>query len=308
MTKLTTLGKVYEQVQEMSKGCSDKMVNVKDISFDNLEVVNIDGAYFPLRSSAQQNICNRLQIPSQYLRRCNSDVQRYNLNHWIKKERNEELFIRFDRQEIRAIFTPRYTPMDNLEVLDRIMQSGFSMDTPAQVSVDAGLMLINIPDGDRMFSVNGEKHMPGLSVANSEVGLSSLSISSFVLRLVCTNGLISKTAVSGSYRHISTRILEEFPKVLANAGSELDIQKRQLKISLESKVENPAATIESFNRQFGLNDDERKAVKWGTEIEYGETMFAIVNCYTKASQHEGLPSESSYKLQRVGGMILSMVK
>ena len=45
----------------------------------------------------------------------------------------------------------------------------------------------------------------------SEVGLASLSIAAFVLRLICTNGLVAKSDVSASYRHVSTKILGEFP-------------------------------------------------------------------------------------------------
>ena len=45
-----------------------------------------------------------------------------------------------------------------------------------------------------------------------------------------------------------------------------------------------------------------------TPLEYGFTMFHVVNVYTKAAQYEILPAESRYRLQKVGGMILGMVK
>ena len=308
MSKITTLEKVQENVQAMSERHTDRYVKTKDISFDNLETVNIYGCYYPVKPIAQQEIANRLGIPIQYLRKCPEDVQKYNMNHWIRKERNEELFFRFDRNEVRAIFTPRYIPCDNLEVMKRLLQMGFSLNTPVQASVDDSFMMLNIPDGDKMFTVNGDKMTPGISISNSEVGIASLSISAFVLRLVCTNGMISKTAVSASYRHVSAKILNEFPEVLSNVGKELDKQRNQLRLSLESRVENPGSTIEKFNQQFQLNEDERKAVEWAQPIEYGSTMFAIINTYTKAAQYSGLPAASSFKLEKVGGAILGMVK
>ena len=73
-------------------------------------------------------------------------------------------------------------------------------------------------------------------------------------------------------------------------------------------VDNPTATMENFNRQFQLNKAEKEAVEWGWSREKGYTMFSLVNAYTRASQFEGLSAESSYRLQRVGGMILEMVK
>jgi hypothetical protein len=84
-------------------------------------------------------------------------------------------------------------------------------------------------------------------------------------------------------------------------------QKEQFRISLESKVDNPEMTIESFNRQFELRKEEKEAVEWALAQEYGNTMFAVVNVYTKASQYEILSAESRYRLQKVGGAILGMV-
>jgi hypothetical protein len=48
-------------------------------------------------------------------------------------------------------------------------------------------------------------------------------------------------------------------------------------------------------------------VEWAWRQEMGDTVFALVNAYTRASQFKGLPAESSYQLQRVGGNILGML-
>ena len=149
---------------------------------------------------------------------------------------------------------------------------------------------------------------PGISVSNSEVGRAALSIAAFMLRLVCTNGMISKTEVSASYRHVSTKILSELPGVLSNVSRELGRQKEQVRLSLESKVNNIESTISSFNSQFQLNKPEKEAVGWALPLEYGFTMFHVVNTYTKAAQYRELPAESSHRLQTVGGMIMAMVQ
>jgi len=95
---------------------------------------------------------------------------------------------------------------------------------------------------------------------------------------------------------------------LSNISGELVRQKEQIKLSLESRVENPESTINSFNSQFMLNKIEKEAVTWALPMEYGFTMFNVVNVYTKAAQHKGLPAESSFRLEKVGGSILGMVK
>jgi len=305
---MTTLGNVLERASNMSRNYADSYIPVKDISFNNLESINIGNKTHKLRPVAQQSISYRLGIPIQYLRRCPPDIQEYNMNHWIKREKNEELFFRFDGDDVRAIFTPRYIPTDNLEVLHRLESLNYPLSTRVQCALDGEFMLLSIPDGRQSFSIGAEKMTPGVSISNSEVGLASLSISVFILRLVCTNGMISKTAVSASYKHISDRILEEFPNVLENVSQELGKQKDQFRLSLDSRVDDPESTIASFNRQFELGKEEREAVEWALPLEYGFTMFHVVNAYTKAAQYEMLSAEHRYKLQKVGGMILGMVK
>ena len=305
---MTTLGNVFNRVHEMSQNYHDKFIEVKEIEFRSLETISISDELHRLKPIAQMSISNRLGIPFNYLRKCPSDIQRLNLNHWLQYERNEELFFRFNGDDVRAIFTPRYIPTDNIEVLDKLKSLDYPLDTRVQSSIDDEFMMVNIPDGRQSFTINGERMTPGISVSNSEVGLASLSIAAFVLRLVCTNGMISKTQVSASYRHISGKILSELPKVLNDVSSELGKKKDQFRLSIESKGEHPEMTISSFNNQFQLNKEEKEAVDWAMPLEFGQTMFHVINVYTKAAQYPDLPADSGYKLQKVGGMILEMVK
>jgi hypothetical protein len=78
-------------------------------------------------------------------------------------------------------------------------------------------------------------------------------------------------------------------------------QQERVRPSLDSKVEYPEITINSSNRQFQLNREETEAVQWALPLEYGDTMFHMLNVYTRAAQYQELPAESSHRLQKVGG-------
>ena len=69
-------------------------------------------------------------------------------------------------------------------------------------------------------------------------------------------------------------------------------------------MDDPLATLDRFNKQFQLKKPEPEAVAWAWPQEAGDTMFHIVNTYTSAAAMDGLPAESSYRLQRVGGEVL----
>jgi len=165
--------------------------------------------------------------------------------------------------------------LDSFEVMERLDSLGYGPETEVQCHLDAEFM--------------------------------SLSISAFVLRLVCTNGLVAKSDVSASYRHVSTKILSEFPQVMDKVSYELGTQRSQFKLSMESPVDDPESTLGSFNRQFGLNASEKDAVTWAWPMEMGDNMFAVVNTYTRAAQWNQLTAESSFRLARVGGNILGML-
>ena len=306
-TNMTTLGEVSDRVDAMNQNCHDALVDVPAISFDSLEVMKIGDERHMLRTVAQRSIAWRLGIPYNYLAKCPVDLQAEQMNHWIKHEKREQLFIRFDGEEVRAVFTPRYKPLDNFEIIERLDSMGYGPDTQVQCHHDAEFVLLSIPDGRRQFKINGDKMTPGISISNSEVGLASLSVSAFCLRIICTNGMVSKTEISASYRHVSTKILTELPQVFEKVADGLGKQKNRLKISLESPVSDPLATIERFNRQFALGEREKAAVEWARTQEAGDTMFAVINAYTRAAAMEGLPAESSFRLQRVGGEVLGML-
>ena len=143
--KITTLEKVFNRVDALSQNCFDQNVYVKDISFENLDSVNIAGESHPLRTIAQRSIAWRLGIPFQYLRKCPSEIQSVNLNYWIEHEKNEQLFFRMDGQDVRAIFTPKYKPVDNFEVCERLDSMGYGPETQVQCSLDPEFMSLSIP-------------------------------------------------------------------------------------------------------------------------------------------------------------------
>ena len=210
------------------------------------------------------------------------------MNYWIEHKKNEQLFARFDGNIVRAIFTPKYKPVDNMDVILEIYGMGYRPETQVQCYLDEEFISLSIMDGEKVFEINGDRFRPGVSISNSEVGLASLSVLAFILRLIFTNGMVSRTELSASYRQVSTKILNEFPLILDKVSVELGKQRHQIRLSMESPVDDPMKTIESFNLQFALNEDERQVVEWACPQEAGDTMIAVVNSYTRAAQFKGL--------------------
>ena len=305
--ELKTLGAVEQHVKALTKNYYDDYVPVKDLEFDNFNTVRIDGEKHTLRPMAKRGIAFRLNIPSSYLEKCPEDVQSYNMNYWIKHEKNEELFFRFDAEDnVRTVFSPRYVPLDNKQIIKQLYALGYDKKTDVRCNIDDNFMSLSILDSS--FKINRDQMRSGYCFSNSETGLASFSLAAFCWRLVCSNGLISKRNLSlATFRHVSEKTLAKIPALLEETSHELTSQKKSFELSTKSPVDDPQATIESFNRQFKLNEVERKAVEWGWKHEEGSTMFSVINTYTKAAQFESLSAASSFKLQKTGGQILALV-
>jgi hypothetical protein len=310
MRNIDTFESVIGKVHEMSTNYFDETIPVTDMLFDSINRMWISGKEVEVLPSAQRLFANRLRIPHSYLVRCPQELQARNLNHWIQEEaeRRETLFCRFNGDKLRAVFTDRYKAIDHMEILSRMVEYGFSEETQVHYSLDQEMLLLKVPDFTRTFGFGGDKIVPGIGIANSEVGILAFEITGYFYRLVCSNGLIAKTAVATKFRHVSRKALEEFPGLLRQVVHESEHSQRRLEISTQTRLDNPLMTIGTFNRQFNITKTEAEAIQHAWEIEQGFTMFHVINAYTRAAHEGDLTDEESYKLERIGGMILAMVK
>jgi hypothetical protein len=173
------------------------------------------------------------------------------------------------------------------------------------------MMVVKVPDYGRQFEVALKDNVvPGVSIANGETGFHSQCIECFFLRLVCTNGMVAPVSVGQSrFKHISRKAFEELPETIRQVAQESDGQRAKMLISVNTPVHNPIQSIESFNKRFGLTASEGELVKAAWEREnQGATMWNLIQSYTGAAKEPELAVDVAYRLERVGGQLLSMVK
>lgn len=263
MTRINTFGRVMEMVYEMSTLNRDEVVPVRDMAFEGLDRIRISEEEVEVLPTAQRLLANRLRVPYSYLVRCPRDLQAENLNYWMGEEakKRDTLFCRFNGEGLRAVFTDRYTAIDHTEILPRMAECGFDLTREVHYSLDETLLVLKVPDFTRRFDLQGEGIVPGISVANSEVGLLALSIEAYFFRLVCSNGLISKTEVTSRFKHVSRKALDQFPELLGQVVRESEEAQRQFQVSLQSPVDDPLASIGSLAAQFRLTKEETQAAR-----------------------------------------------
>ena len=313
MRATTTLGNLIEQVETMSAGNFDETVSLNDIEFESLNEMWIGGVGVEVLPQAQRLLANRLHTPFSYLDRCPAELQAENLNYWLEEERKirETFFCRFNAQrQVRAVFTDRYTAIDNREILARMPELGFRPEQEVQYMLDDGMMVVKVPEYAKSFEVALKDNVvPGLSFTNSEIGFYSFTIECFFLRLICTNGLVVPVSAGQSrFKHISRKAFEALPETIQMVAETSNRQQEKMGISVNTLVHNPIQTIEGFNKRFGLTQTEGKMVNTAWEQEPLPTMWGIIQAFTGAAKAPDLTVETAYRLERVGGQILAMVK
>jgi hypothetical protein len=309
---MVKFGQVRETLKKQSQKFHDEVVPLSAVSFDSLENVKIGENQYRLRMHAAMGMSARLHVPYRYLSRCSADLQARNLNYWVEKQKDNgsDLFISFDGEAVRAVFSKRYVPIDNMAIVDEMHSLGITEDVDVQFYFDQQFMMLNVPSPTKKFALlKKDEMMPGVSISNSEVGLASFSVAAFMLRLICTNGMVSKEHVTkSSYRHVSEKVLQNLPSILQDATSNLDVLQQSMKDALDMKVENPDELLLTLNDRYLLGEKQKEAVKWAWPQEQGATMFNVIQTYTRAVQFETLSAQERFRLQEAGGAILSDLK
>ena len=178
MKATTTLGNLIEQVETMSSGNFDETVSLSEIEFGSLNEMWIGGVGVEVLPQAQRLLANRLRTPFSYLDRCPAELQAENLNYWLEQERKERntFFCRFNGEhQVRAVFTDRYTAIDNREILSKMIELNFRPEQEVQYMLDDGMMVVKVPEYARSFEVALKDNVvPGLSFSNSEIRIPEL--------------------------------------------------------------------------------------------------------------------------------------
>ena len=311
MRGIEQLQDVVNRVHEMSANHYDEVVALQDIEFHSLDHARVAGQEIVVLPTAQKLLANRLRVPHSYLSRCPQPLQAENLNHWLKQEQKtrDTFFCRFNGRQLRAVFTDRYTELDNMEILSRMLGHGFSTTAEVQYIIDGSMMILKMPDYGKTFGLSrDDKMVPGVTIANSEVGKLAFSIECFLYRLVCSNGLIATTSVASRFKHISKKALENFPEILAQVAMETHTNENRLRLSVDTTVDNPVSSINTFNRQFHIPAEDGEHVVQAWEADPVYSMFGVINSYTHAAQFPEVSTGVSYRLEKAGGMILNMVQ
>jgi hypothetical protein len=230
----------------------------------------------PLRSNAFSQLSNRLGAPVDFIRdRLPAPLQLATMNYLLmsgSQPMSAQLRLRGD--EISAVVSDRYAPLDAEEFVDALRQALSQQGLLSSVrarSVATGttdVLRLVIPSESEAIRV-GDVTAVGLDLSTSSFGRSALHVRGLLWRLKCTNGLRATEGMGQySYRHVGDTqrlrdgLRDAIPTALVHARGVMGLWKQAVSVF----VNNVAAEIESLR---SLTAFERERLEEEIEREAG---------------------------------------
>ncbi|MCL4750438.1 MAG: DUF932 domain-containing protein [Myxococcales bacterium] len=271
-----------------------------------------------LRNNALSNLCARLGVPVEFLRRLPAPLQLTIMNWALgSADRPMPATLRLRGAEAAALVSDRYAPLDADELVETLRSALAQHGMLGEVRVRAvatGLtdaLRVTFP-GRAVEPRVGDFTHAGLDISTSSFGRSALHVRGLLFRLVCTNGLrVPQRMGEFSARHVGdSGRLREFladavPTVLTHSSGLMDAWKRSVNV----QVERLAELIGSMQE---LTTGERENVGREVMVEAGvpelpelperTSVYSLVNAIT-ATARAAEPARR-LELESVAGQVL----
>jgi hypothetical protein len=280
---------------------------------------------WPLTEWAHLQLAEKLGIPKRYYDRMReagkTELLADNINAWLcSKERR---LIRILDGKIRAILSDRYRIIDNYDLVFLALDEFKKKETVEIYRIDLAETMLYLKAIDRTLTASIKEEdivYGGLILRNSEVGASALRVEPFILRRVCSNGLIlqhslkkihlGKQTLETNFIGWSdeTRKLEDkalWSKVRDVIRTTFDKQVfrswvKRLRESVWIGIEEPIEAVNNIVRHLNLSEEQKSQLL----MHFSEhTKYGLINAVTNlASETKNV--EQQVRLEEFAGKLL----
>jgi hypothetical protein len=270
----------------------------------------------PLRSNAYGNLMTRLGAPGDFVRKLPAPLQLAVVNYMIVTgEDNAAATLRLRGDQVAAIVSGRYAPLDPAELVETIREALVKHGMLSEVrvrGVASGLvdnLRLVLPSEKRAIKP-GDVSALGLDITSSSFARSAVHVTPVIWRLVCSNGLKKAERGSGfSFRHVGDAqrlrdgVAEAIPSAVVRARGVMD----QWAAAVRFMVEDVQCQIEGLRE---LTVIEKKELEHELRKESGTPalpehvpLYDFVNAMT-ASAKTAAPARR-LEIESIAGDVLT---
>jgi hypothetical protein len=340
MKKGHDIRQVVQQINKDVKYKKDYIVTLNALevktsnnTYPNLEFTDAPDQY-SLTDHSMNQLCGKLEIGTQYLRKClpvSQELVAHNLNFWIKNTKSKELMVRtierdsdeFLSNTARAVCSNRYKRIDNDVVvthsLNKLMDLGLDIK---YVNYDRDTLNVTAVNPKVEGEVSkGDVVQSGVTITNSEIGSGSLIIQPFIYRLVCTNGMVAPRYLNRFYsKHVGKIIIDpsqddQYITIIDKMQKQIDLvnDNEVWKESFQKLKDSTKQTINSHQivelvKKQGVTESERAQIFERLNHYVGDTFtttkYDLANAITNLGNDEEKSDQRARFFQELGGLIV----
>lgn len=314
---ITTLRKVEERARTLAPVDITRNIDRFEYRFhgNTVEMKPLSDSGQPLlmHDLALRQVCSRVGVPYQYLRKCPPALAWQNLNFWIQNGNyNRQALVRtVSGTQVRAVLSDSFTPLDDTDVFPLVLDALGDEEAEVQfldfspTHTHCRILFPRL----RTEARKNDIIQAGIHISNSEVGQRSLQVESLVYRLVCTNGLTSAERNSMmTARHVGNpaRLRDFITNAVTDAKAGTQRLMERFKQTVHHRLDDPLKLIERTAGDGNLSQEQLQRVLSSFAFEGDDaTLYGVVNAFTHAAQAESTV-EDRYQLERLGSSLLRL--
>ena len=291
----------------------------------------------PLSDWAHSQVAGKLDIPLKYYRRMREQAPELlarNINTWlpttnkvlVSNPQNRKLLLRTMDGNIRAVLSDRYKILDNhdllLKSLEEFREVGAELHradlTPNHMYIKA-----IVPHTIEEIRL-GDTVVPGVIIQNSEVGAGAFKVMPFMLRQVCSNGMIGESTITKIHlgRKQDQGIIQFSAETQMAENATLWLQVRdiirgtfdpatfkrwvsQIRMGTEVEIHNPVFAVDNVIETFGIDEAMKDDLLNHFSREGDMTQWGLANAVTRTARDMEDP-EKVIEMEVIGGKVAVM--
>jgi len=299
-----------------------------------LHLKELDETY-TMNDTCLNQMATKVGISKKYLdkmRDGHNALLQDNFNYWMHKTPKQQLIRTLDNKA-RAFLSDKYRRVDNDEiastVLPILLDKGYEIISSA-ITDSKMYIKARLPKLEREVT-KGDVVQAGVTISNSEVGQGSVSVSPFIYRLVCLNGMTindsrlnsrhltsSQATIDGVYEILSDEskeldnkaLLSKVHDVVLSTSDEVRFNQNVAKMTdaTEIKIKSPKKVIEVLENRFDLSKVEGENILENlvnrNDTQKFANLWSVVNSIT-ALGNTLEDYDRGTKMQEIGGKLLN---
>lgn len=336
-------GQVFTRTWTLPNGGDTRMHCEPTIGWIDPEIPGQVTRNFPLNRTAHQQLGEKLKIPRAYYERMVDEqplLWEASVNTWLDSQ-GGSLMVRTLDDHARAVLSDRYRSIPNYDVF--MATFGAARDIAEQHNTGvtiSGLALnddyfegrivsrdthaVTLPNGD------SDSFRVGVHVKNSETGRGSLQVRYYVLRLVCTNGMVAPADLFDGTRVVHRGAQHDEGLVSAETfGLENDALMSRIRDTVgvmfdparladvtarmnaaaAMQIDEPVRAVADVARRFNISDEAQQSIlnelaapSW--EVDPGRTVYGLIQAVT-AQAHKTEDQDTATDYETIGAQLLA---